>query len=109
LKKSGFTDKDDELSEKLLKSRFKNLNTELPEIKNRIQYGFLLKKHKRDYLFQKRWFFIISSRPLNDIDYEKEDGMVSKNPQGVLSDTLYYYSFDGEGEECKLKGEISMM
>lgn len=109
LKKSGFnTNKDDELSEKAIRVKFRTLNPEVPEIRSRIQYGFLMKKHKSDYLFQKRWFFLISSRPVNDIDYEKDDWMVCKNPSGIQLDTLYYYCFENETDESKFKGEIPM-
>ncbi len=109
LKKSGFqTNKDDELSEKAIKIKLKNLNYELPEIKIRIQYGFLMKKHKSDYMLQKRWFFIMSSRPVSDAEYERDDTMIFKNPSGIQLDTLYYYQFDIETDESKFKGEIPM-
>ena len=109
LKKSGFQSKDDELSAQALKVKVKYLNPELPEIKSRIQFGFLNKKHKNDYLQQKRWFFLMSSRPLNDADYEKDDQTLFKNPGGISLDTLYYYCFDGESDDSKPKGEINMM
>jgi hypothetical protein len=106
LKKSGFTNRDDELSEKALKLKFKSLNPEVPEIRSRIHYGYMLINLSNS---QKRWFFIMSSRPLNDVEYEKEDGMIFKNPAGVNLDTLYYYEFENEEDECILKGEIPLM
>lgn len=109
LKKSGFQSKDDELSIQALKAKIKYLNPDTPEIKSRIHFGFLNKKHKKDYMFQKRWFFLMSSRPLNDDDYEKDDINLFKNPSGINLDTLYYYSFDDELDDSKAKGEINMM
>jgi hypothetical protein len=109
LKKSGFQSKDDELSAQALKVKIKYLNPDIPEIKSRIHYGFLNKKHKNDYLYQKRWFFLMSSRPLNDEDYEKDEQTIFKNPTGINLDTLYYYCFDGEEDDSKPKGEINLM
>jgi hypothetical protein len=108
LKKSGYQSKDDEQSTKALKAKLKYLNPESAEIKSRIKYGFLLKKHKKDYLFQKRWFFLMSSRPLNDLDYEKDEHSIFKNPAGINLDTLYYYTFQTDEDESQPKGEINL-
>jgi hypothetical protein len=108
LKKSGFQSKDDELSAQALKIKIKYLNPVIPDIKTRIHYGFMNKKHKKDYLYQKRWFFLMSSRPLSDEEYEKDEQTLFKNPTGINLETLYYYCFDGEDDESKPKGEINM-
>jgi hypothetical protein len=84
------------------------LNTEVPDIKNRIQYGFLFKNHKNDFIFQKRWFLLMSSRPLNDFDYEKDENMIFKNPSGIVLDTLYYYTFEDDFDDSKAKGDIPL-
>ena len=108
LKKSGYSNKDDELSLKALKLKLKTLNPEVPDIKTRIQFGFLLKKHKNDLVFQKRWFFLISTRPVIDLEYERDESMIFKNPTGILLDTLYYYTFDVDTDDSKAKGDIAL-
>jgi hypothetical protein len=108
LKKSGFTDKDDESSLKAVKLKFKNLNIDLPDVKSRVHFGFLMKKHKKEFIYQKRWFFLISSRPLNDQDYENDDKLVYKNPAGIQMDTLYYFTFDNDSDDSTFKGDIPL-
>jgi hypothetical protein len=93
---------------KALKLKLKTLNPEVPDIKTRIQFGFLLKKHKNDLVFQKRWFFLISTRPVIDLEYERDESMIFKNPTGILLDTLYYYTFDVDTDDSKAKGDIAL-
>jgi hypothetical protein len=50
----------------------------------------------------------MSSRPVSDAEYERDDTMIFKNPSGIQLDTLYYYQFDIETDESKFKGEIPM-
>jgi len=52
-----------------VKGIFKSIKHELPErLKSRMFYGFLFKKRESKIelakIYQKRWFFLISSRPL---------------------------------------------
>jgi hypothetical protein len=110
LKKSGLTnDRDLELSKKAISLKIsKGLNIQLPEIQSRIYYGFMQKKHKKDYLFQKRWFFIISSRPLTDNNYDNDDTMLDevKIPKSLTFDTLYYFHMENENDDSQSKGNI---
>jgi hypothetical protein len=106
LKKSGLTtDKDLELSKKAIFLKFsRGLNIQLPEIQSRMYYGFLeRKKHKR-------WFFIISTRPLSDRNYETDDTILDDNkiPKNIAFDTLYYFQVDNENDDSPAQGNILM-
>ena len=106
-----------ELSEKCLE--VKNFKTQLnfddPVIKANACYGFLDKKKKKGLMdiidsFQKRWFFIISSRPLNYKDYEMNENNLDASalPWWLKFDTLYYYSFEDDNDSSEPKGLIEM-
>jgi hypothetical protein len=105
-----------ENSEKcLIKKKIKQeFNFEDPMIKSNICYGFLNKKKKEDMLFniidnnQKRWFFLISSRPLMDKEYEANDNILESSalPYWIKFDTLYYYTFKDDEDDSEAKGEI---
>jgi hypothetical protein len=115
LKTSGVStgNLDEELSQKCLslKNIDRELNMTKNEIKTRTFYGFLGKqnKYKTDY-YQKRWAFIISSRPVKDFDYINDDTMLEEKvlPGFLAFDTLYYYSCDSELDNSEAKGMIAM-
>ena len=76
IKKYGYIlNEEDSLSNEILEDKgITNLiNIKDPKIKTRIHHGFLYKKHKVHDYFQKRWFFIFSSRPLFDKEYVQDD------------------------------------
>ena len=74
-----------------------------PEIKKRFYSGFLKRRknikemelHKKKY-----WIVLISSRPLKNIDYEKDDKMIenSKLKEWLKFDTLFLFNPDDENE-----------
>jgi hypothetical protein len=102
---------DDELSNKCLslKNIDKELNFSKSEIKSRTYYGFLGKKHKyKNDTYQKRWFFIISSRPLLDINYQNDESQLDEKilPGFLAFDTLYYYECEYDTDISEAKGTI---
>ena len=119
MKQAGITSsnsfaQESEDSEKCLE--IKNIKSQFNfsdlDIKANICYGFLL-KNKKDKLFeqnQKRWMFLISSRPLTDPEYEAKDSKLESSalPYFLKFDTLYYYTFNDEEDNSEPKGEISM-
>lgn len=104
IRNSGFsTGSDFQLNEKLLTAkgidRMINLNN--PDIRNRMYCGFLFKKHKTHDYFQKRWFFIFSTRPLRDELYEKDDvslDMKKYNKDWLKFDQLFYFKYEKDKE-----------
>jgi len=65
IKKYGYIlNPEDAISEEILLDKGINnlINIKDPKIKARIHHGFMYKKHKVHDYFQKRWFFIFSSR-----------------------------------------------
>lgn len=95
---------------KKIKSEF---NFEDPNIKSNVCYGFLDKKKKKNLLIdssQKRWLFIISSRPLNDNDYETKENYLDASvlPWWLKFDTLYYYIFEDNDDQSEAKGTIEI-
>ena len=69
------------------------INISDPKITNRIYYDFIFKKYKVWDYFQKRWFFIFSSRPLFDNRYMKDDVDLQpkKQKEWLKFDTLLYF------------------
>ena len=114
IKKYGFvTNKEEILSKELLKIKgiSQLINIDDPKITNRIYHGFIFKKHKvRDY-FQKRWFFIFSSRPLLDSHYMEDDvDLEQKKLKDWLKfDTLFYFKVDGEDDDSKSLGSLELL
>lgn len=117
LQNSGFSvtnNQEEELSKKCL--TLKNITKGLldvnnPEIKSRVQFGFLYKRHKAQMeYYQKRWMFMISSRPVTDMGYENDDTMLDdkKIPTWMTFDTLYYYTADSDTDASDIKGKIIM-
>lgn len=104
---------DNELNQKCLKLKNieKGLNLNNPDIRSRIQYGFLMKRHKAKMeYYQKRWCFIISSRPLNDDGYENDEMSLDnkKLPSWMNFDVLYYYKVENEDDKSEFTGTIIM-
>ena len=78
---------------------------------SRIHYGFLQKRHKATIEFyQKRWFFLISSRPLTDFGYDNDDKILEDQilPSFLMFDTLYYYEFENENDTSESKGNYPL-
>ena len=106
LKKHGFvTNKEEILSKELLKSKgiSQLIDINDPKIISRMYYGFLFKKHKVHDYFQKRWFFIFSSRPLFDNQYIEDDVDLEpkKQSEWLKFDTLFYFKFEDKEESSK--------
>jgi len=95
-----------------LKGIDKIIELENPAIRSRICYGFLEKKQPNDYIdiYQNRWFFIISSRPLTDIALANDDvtldSSILKNK--LKFDTLYYFQNKNNNDESEPKGFIEL-
>ena len=67
IRKYGYIlNKEDSLSKQLLETKGINklININDPRIILRVHYGFMYKRQKSLDIFNKRWFFIFSSRPL---------------------------------------------
>jgi len=94
------------LEKKNLKAQF---NLDDINISKNICYGFLYKK-KDALKNQKRFIFLISSRPLAYKDYNEESNNLEASvlPYWLKFDTLYYYSFDNDKDDSKQKGEICL-
>ena len=104
---------EDKLSEEILIDKQINnlINIKDPKIKARIHHGFMYKKHKVHDYFQKRWFFIFSSRPLSDIEYIQDDIDLDKKKQKdwLQYDTLYYFKYQDKGEDKENLGGLEMV
>lgn len=86
-----------------------SLSKELQE--SRIIYGFLEKRHKSSMeLYQKRWCFLISSRPLTEEGYENDDIQLEDNilPSFLIFDTIFYYKYKNENDDSEAKGKIPL-
>ena len=72
-------------------------------------FGFLQKSHKAivEY-YQKRWFFLISSRPLTDFGYDNEDYTLEEKvlPSFLMFDTLYYFECESENDNSESQGNF---
>jgi hypothetical protein len=103
---------DEQLSESCLSLKgIKNaLNLNDPKIRSRIHYGFLNKRGSVTDKEYKRWFFIISSRPLRDEVYGRDDYMLEKSklPSFLQFDVLYYYKCENENDTTPAKKEINI-
>lgn len=81
-------------------------------IDSRIIYGFLLKRHKSTVeIYQKRWYFLISPRPLKDLLYEKDDFNLEDKilPSFINFDNIYYYIVDNENDSSEAVGNYNLM
>lgn len=102
-----------ELSKTLLakKGIDKLLNFKDTKIEPRIHYGFLFKHHKSKNYFQKRWFFIFSSRPLTNEKYEIDDVSLDekKKKEWLKFDTLFYFKYENDkASSTKCQGELDL-
>ena len=114
IKKHGFvTNKEELLSKELLNSKgiSQLINITDPKITNRIYYGFIFKKHKSHDYFQKRWFFIFSSRPLFDNHYMEDDVDLEpkKQKEWLKFDTLFYFKYEDKDESSKSLGSLELL
>ena len=104
---------EDKISEEILIDKEINnlININDIKIKTRIHHGFMYKKHKVHDYFQKRWFFIFSSRPLSDKEYIQDDIDLDKKKQKdwIQFDTLYYFKFQDKGEDKENLGGLEMV
>ena len=116
IKKSGavIDNNDSELSKKMLglkgiEKHFKNIPKTFLE--SRMAHGFLGKRHKSSMeIYQRRWFFLISSRPLTDKGYENDDQVLEEKvlPSFLSFDVIYYYNAESEKDTSDSAGNISL-
>ena len=114
IKKHGYIiNQEDALSKEILDDKgITNLiNIKDPKIQTRMHHGFLYKKHKVHDYFQKRWFFIFSSRPLFDKEYIQDDFDLDpkKQKEWIKFDTLYYFKFQNKAEFKESLGGLEMV
>ena len=118
LKKTGTViekNDDNELSRKMLAAKgiekhFKNVPKLILE--SRWAFGFLGKRHKSSYeIYQKRWFFLISSRPLTDKGYENDDQILEEKvlPSFLSFDIIYYFNAENENDTSESAGNIPLL
>lgn len=72
-------------------------------------FGFLRKRSKgRLKVYINRWYFLISSRPLNIDDFVNDDRCLceSELPPLLEFDTIYYYYMDDTEDESSCQGQI---
>ena len=80
-------------------------------IDTRIKYGFLHKKAGsagQIKFFQQRWFFMVSSRPLDSQNYVSDPRTMDETliPPLLELDTIYYYIMGKAGDSSGQCGEI---
>jgi len=67
-------------------------------------FGFIKKRCKSTVktlkMFVPRWYFMVSSRPLNMIDFMNDDGVMAESalPPIIEFDTIYYYCMGNEND-----------
>ena len=114
IRRNGFvTNKEQKLSNNLLKSKGidKLINLKDPKINSRIYYGFIYKKHKIHDYFQKRWFFLFSSRPLFDNYYLEDDTDLEQKKQKdwLKFDCLFYFKYEDKEENSETLGSLELV
>ena len=114
IRRNGFvTNKEQKLSNNLLKSKGidKLINLKDPKINSRIYYGFIYKKHKIHDYFQKRWFFLFSSRPLFDNYYSEDDTDLEQKKQKdwLKFDTLFYFKYEDNEINSETLGSLELV
>ena len=114
IRRNGFvTNKEQKLSNNLLKSKGidKLINLKDPKINSRIYYGFIYKKHKIHDYFQKRWFFLFSSRPLFDNYYLEDDTDLEQKKQKdwLKFDCLFYFKYEDNEENSETLGSLELV
>ena len=113
IRRNGFvTNKEQKISSNLIKAKGidKLINVKDPKINARINYGFIYKKHKVQNYYQKRWFFIFSSRPLSNNDYiEDETDLESKKQKDWLKfDCLFYFKYEDKDAKSESQGSLDL-
>ena len=104
-----------ELSRKCLEIKgINNFLDKFPKelLETRIIYGFLQKKHKSTIeVFQKRWYFLISPRPLNQANYNSDEKSLDEKilPHNFLFDTLYNFKVESDIDRSESIGKIELM
>ena len=71
-------------------------------IQSRLIYGFLNKRSSgKVKFFQRRWFFLISSRPLSLSSYLNDPRVMDDSliPPLLELDTMYQYNMDKPGDD----------
>lgn len=99
---------DEILKKKSLKSYFSDIAKDVFE--KRSIMGYLYKKgQKQNTKFQKRWFILISSKPIYS-NQETDEAIIKESqlPPKMELETLYYYEYDFEGDASGPKGSIPM-
>ena len=92
-----------------IKPLLRGINSEL--LKKRLKHGFMQKKHKSTLMMsQKRWLFLLSSRPLSVEDQLNDEETLDQNsiPSSIKFDTLYYYSLDDDKDTSSYKGDLPL-
>ncbi|CAD8118152.1 unnamed protein product [Paramecium sonneborni] len=91
-----------------LKEFIKNMNEQF--IYQRMIYGYLGKRSKgKVKYFQKRWFILVSAKPLYP-DYNDEKILhESQLPPWLELDTITYFKQKEEGKPPKAKGDVKML
>jgi hypothetical protein len=77
-----------------------------------MQCGFLNKRHKSSVEnYQKRWLFLISSRPLYEKEYNIDDFSLEEKilPSFLTFDYIYYYKVENEKDSSEAVGKINLM
>jgi hypothetical protein len=69
-------------------------------MRSRVMFGFIKKmcKSKAIKLFAPRWFFMVSSRPLNMKDFMIDNEVIQESslPPIIEFDTMYFYCMGNE-------------
>ena len=71
-----------------------------------------MKRHKSTVeIYQKRWHFLISSRPLSDLEYENDDYSLEDKilPSFLNFDVIYYYKVENENDFSSSIGTVNLM
>ena len=86
------------------------LKNMIPEkMRSRVMFGFLRKRSKGHLkYFINRWWFLISSRPLNMEDFLEDDHVLQETelPPLYEFDTMYYYYMDTPFDASGAQGKI---
>lgn len=96
-----------------LKGLGKFIDLKDPIIKSRICHGFLDKKKPNDLIdiYQNRWFFLISSKPLTNLgqandELTLEDSMLKEK---IKFNVLYYYKVNDKTDDSEPRGSIDLL
>ena len=113
IRRNGFvTNKEQKISSNLIKAKGidKLINVKDPKINARINYGFIYKKHKVQNYYQKRWFFIFSSRPLSNNDYieDETDLEAKKQKDWMKFDCLFYFKYEDKDAKSESQGSLDL-